>query len=301
MTDPLAELVTLLQPTGKFSKLVSSAGQWRVRRSETGQPFYGAVLEGAIRLHISGEDPIVLEVDDFVLIPSAVDFSISSVTPPAADAPDSTPIALPDGTFRIGTQEGPVENRVIIGHGVSNSPDASLLVSLLPRMVHVRNEKRLATLVQLVRDEARQQRPARDVILARLLEIVFIEALRSSETSATPGLVRALADPRLTQAIRCMHQKPGERWTIAQLATAAALSRSAFFERFTREVGMAPMEYLLGWRMALAKSALRNEETGIAVIAERVGYSSASAFSVAFTRQVGVTPTQYGKESRTLG
>jgi AraC-like DNA-binding protein len=205
---------------------------------------------------------------------------------------------LADGTFRLGAQDGPAQNRAIIGHGVSSSPDASLLVSLLPRVVHVRHEKRLATLVHLLRDEAREQRPARDVILARLLEIVFIEALRSSETSATPGLVRALADPRLAQAIRCMHQQPGERWTVAQLATAAALSRSAFFERFTREVGVAPMEYLLGWRMALAKSALRNGETGIAVIAERVGYSSASAFSVAFTRQVGVTPTQYGKQWR---
>ncbi|MEO9338771.1 helix-turn-helix domain-containing protein [Mesorhizobium sp. SB112] len=40
------------------------------------------------------------------------------------------------------------------------------------------------------------------------------------------------------------------------LAREAALSRSTFFERFRREVGVAPMEYLLGWRMALAKDRL---------------------------------------------
>jgi AraC-like DNA-binding protein len=85
---------------------------------------------------------------------------------------------------------------------------------------------------------------------------------------------------------------------VAQLATAAALSRSAFFERFNRAVGVAPMEYLLSWRMALAKNLLRRKDGGVAKIAERVGYSSASAFSVAFTRYVGLPPTQYAHEQR---
>lgn len=298
MTDPLAELVTLLQPNGKFAKLVTSAGTWRVHRAQEGQTFYCAVLEGACRLQVHGQAPVLLQVDDFVLIPAAFDFSMSSVEPPPADAPDSVPQIQPDGTFRLGDPDRPDENRVIVGHGVSHSPDASLLVSLLPHVVQVRHEKRLATLLHLLRDESREQRPAREVILARLMEIVFIEALRSSGTSATPGLVRGLADPRLAQAIRCMHAQPGVRWTVAQLAKAAALSRSAFFDRFNKEVGVAPMEYLLAWRMALAKNDLRTEGSTLATLAERLGYGSASAFSVAFTRHVGITPTQYGKQWR---
>jgi AraC-like DNA-binding protein len=74
------------------------------------------------------------------------------------------------------------------------------------------------------------------------------------------------------------------------------LSRSAFFERFRRAVGVAPMEYLLGWRMALAKKMLRSKETGVSEVAERVGYSSASTFSVAFTRYVGLPPMRYARE-----
>jgi transcriptional regulator GlxA family with amidase domain len=164
--------------------------------------------------------------------------------------------------------------------------------------VHVRGERRLATLVKLVREESREQRPARDVVLARLLEVLFIEALRSTGTAASPGLVRGLADGRLALAICQMHERPDKSWTVAQLATAAALSRSAFFERFSRAVGVAPMEYLLSWRMALAKNLLRRKDSGVAKIAERVGYSSASAFSVAFTRYVGLPPTQYAQEQR---
>jgi AraC-like DNA-binding protein len=92
-----------------------------------------------------------------------------------------------------------------------------------------------------------------------------------------------------------MHERPTEPWTVAQLAKEAALSRSAFFARFNRAVGVAPMEYLLAWRMALAKNLLRRKEAGVAEVAERVGYSSASAFSVAFTRYVGLPPTRYAR------
>ncbi|MCS6759080.1 MAG: helix-turn-helix transcriptional regulator [Candidatus Devosia euplotis] len=80
-----------------------------------------------------------------------------------------------------------------------------------------------------------------------------------------------------------MHQAPERDWTIEQLANKAALSRSVFFDRFRREVGMAPMAHLQSWRMALAKNLLRRREGGIKEIAERVGYGSTSAFSVSFT------------------
>jgi AraC-like DNA-binding protein len=94
-----------------------------------------------------------------------------------------------------------------------------------------------------------------------------------------------------------MHDSMARPWTVAQLAKEAALSRSAFFERFSRAVGVAPMAYLLAWRMALAKNLLRRKEGGVAEVAERVGYGSASAFSVAFTRHVGLPPTRYAREA----
>jgi transcriptional regulator GlxA family with amidase domain len=96
-------------------------------------------------------------------------------------------------------------------------------------------------------------------------------------------------------AIRQMHSAPSRRWTVVELAKKTALSRSTFFDRFTGAVGMAPMEYLLAWRMALAKGLLRRQELGIEEVAERVGYGSASAFSTAFSRHVGQPPSRYAK------
>jgi AraC-like DNA-binding protein len=297
LVDPLAEVVTLLQPGAPFSKIVSGAGPWRVRRSEAGRPFYCVILDGSCHLAVDGHEPITLQAGDFVLIPSAYDFTMSSLEPATPEDTDTAPVALLDGEFRLGIQSGPPDVRLLIGYCLFGSPDAALLVSLLPQLVHVRGESRLATIVQLVGEESRELRPARDVILARLLEVLLIEALRSTAgTAASPGLLRGLADGRLAAAIRRMHESPTRPWTVAQLAKEAALSRSAFFERFSRAVGVAPMQYLLAWRMALAKNLLRRKEGGIAEVAERVGYSSASTFSVAFTRYVGLPPTRYARE-----
>lgn len=300
MADPLSEVVTLLQPSAGFSKLVSAAGRWRVRRTEVGRPFYCAVLEGSLRLAVDGREPQVLQADDFVLIPAAQNFSTSSLDPPD-DPVDLLPTLLPSGEFRLGAPERPAQVRMMVGYCTFASPDAAMLVSLLPQLVHVRDEKRLGTLVRLVNEESRADRAGRDAVLTRLLEVLLIEALRSTSGAATsPGLLRGLADTRVAVALRRMHELPAQAWTVAQLAKEAALSRSAFFERFSRTVGVAPMEYLLAWRMALAKKWLGDKELGIADVAERVGYSSASTFSVAFTRHVGVPPARYARAQASL-
>lgn len=296
MIDPLAEVVRLLQPSAPFSKLVSAYGRWQVRRAESGGPFYCALLEGTSRLVVADREAILLEEGDFVLVPSVFDFTSSSVEPPKGRR-DSAHVVLPGGEVRFGEGDGRPDVRMLVGHCQFASPDASLLVSLLPQIVHVRGERRLSTLMELVRDESRERRPARDVILARLLEVLLIEALRSTAgIAASPGLLRGLADERVAAAIRRMHESPASAWTVALLAREAALSRSAFFERFQRAVGVAPMEYLLGWRMALAKDLLRRQTASVAEVAEQVGYGSASSFSVAFTRHVGRPPTHYARE-----
>lgn len=203
---------------------------------------------------------------------------------------------LSDGHVRLGGPEGTPDLVFLVGHCAFDTPDAALLVSLLPQIVHVRGEARLATLVEMVGDETRSIRPARDLVLGRLLEVLLIEAFRSTaQITNAAGLLRGLADPRLAAAIRRIHEDPGHAWTVAELAGEAALSRSTFFDRFRRAVGSAPMDYLLTWRMALAQDLLRKRRGGIADVAKRVGYGSASTFSVAFARHVGVAPGQFAE------
>ena len=226
MIDPLAEVVTLLQPAATLSKVVGGAGRWRLRRTDAGQPFYCVVLHGACRMAAAGHEPIALSNGDFVLIPAAHEFTVSSEEPPPPGR-YTEPVVLAEGEVRLGELGGSPDVMILVGHCAFGSPDAALLVSLLPQLVHVRDKTRLATLVELVGEETRGLRPARDLVLARLLEVLLIEALRSNTRIAgSPGLLRGLADPRLAAAIRCMHERPGHTWTVAELAKAAGLSRS---------------------------------------------------------------------------
>jgi len=298
VTDPLSEVIALLQPRTVFSKRISGAGRWGVRYSDFGQPSFCAVLEGHCRLAVDGHPALTLEAGDFVLLPATPGFTMSGFEPVRPERIDPKTMLSLVGEVRYGTRGGKPDVRLLGGYFVFDSPDASLLVSLLPGLIHVRGVKRLSTMVQLVAEEAVAQKPGRDLVLARLVEVLLIEALRStSGQDAPPGLLRGLADARLAQAMQQMHGQIARPWTMAQLAKKAALSRSAFFDRFTRTVGLPPMEYLLAWRMSVAKDLLRRGDYGLGEVAERVGYSSASTFSTAFSRYVGQPPSRYAREA----
>ena len=299
MGDPLSEMVELLQPHAPRSKVVSGAGHWRVEREENGQPFYCVILEGSAQLSVQGSAAITLREGDFVLIPAAFAFTMSGPEGPQGDGQDPLAVTLLPGETRHGNPEGPINARLLVGHFEFSSPDAALLVRLLPQLVHIRDEGRLTALVRLVTDEACTERPARASILARLLEVLLLEALRSVAGETAPvGILRGLGDPRLATAIRLLHEQPTKDWTVDEMAREAALSRSVFFNRFRRTIGVSPKEYLITWRMSLAKSLLRHrDDLGLQEIAERIGYRSASAFSTAFTRFVGMPPSTYCEDA----
>jgi AraC-like DNA-binding protein len=296
MSDPLSEVIALLRPRTVFSKRISGAGRWGVRYSDYGEPSFCTVLEGTCRLAVDGHPEITLEADDFVLLPATPGFTISGLQSVTAERIDPKVTPAPTDEVRHGTPDGDPDVRLLGGYFVFDSPDAALLATLLPTVVHVRSAERLSILVRLVGDEANERRSGRDLVLTRLVEVLLIEALRTTPADdAPPGLLRGLADARLAPAIREMHTHVARSWTVNQLAQTAALSRSAFFERFTRTIGLTPMEYLLAWRMALAKDLLRRPEITLAEVAERVGYGSASTFSTAFSRYVGQPPSRYAR------
>jgi AraC-like DNA-binding protein len=297
MNDPLSDVIALLQPRAVFSKRISGAGRWGVRYTEFGNPSFCAVLEGRCRLAVDGHGSLTLEAGDFVLLPATPGFTMSGFEPVRPDRIDPKVALASTGEVRHGTRGGRPDVRLLGGYFAFDSPDAGLLVSLLPAVVHVRGVERLSVLVQLVGEESSERRAGRNLVLGRLVEVLLIEALRSTPgEDAPPGLLRGLADAHLASAMRQMHGHLARSWTVAQLAKTAALSRSAFFERFTRTVGLPPMEYLLAWRMAVAKDLLRRQDCGVAEVAERVGYGSASTFSTAFSRHVGRPPGRYARE-----
>lgn len=296
MSDPLSDLIRLLHPRAVFANPISGKGDWAVRFAEFGQPSFCIVLQGSCRLCVDGHAPLTLSAGDFVLLPATPPFTIASETPAPPVHLDPAKLAATRGEVRYGAQGGAPDMRSLGGAFLFEEADPALLVSLLPGVVHVPGAERLAMLVKLVGEETDQDRPGNEIMLSRLVDLLLIEALRSTTSgSAPPGLLRGLGDERLAAALKQMHARIAHPWSIGQMAQAAALSRSSFFERFTRQVGVAPMEYLLAWRMTVARNLLRRERLSVAEVAEHVGYGSSSTFSVAFSRHVGLPPSHYAK------
>jgi AraC-like DNA-binding protein len=299
-SDPLAAIISLLHPQTVLSKVVSGAGKWSIRKPRYEDPAFCLILNGSCFLDPDGVGPLELREGDFVLLPAMPSFTLAS---DLNISPTLVPLDHSRETH-YGPKSGPTTMRMLGGYFRFDRANAQLLVKLLPPVIHIRREEpgatRLRRIVELIGEETETHRPGRILILERLVEVLLVEALRFRSASAAreeQGLLAGLSDASLAQTLREIHIDVARHWTVEQLARTAGMSRAVFAERFTRKIGMPPMQYLLEWRMAVAKDILRTERPSLAEVADRVGYQSASAFSTAFTRLTGTSPSQFARST----
>lgn len=288
----------MLRPQVVLSKVVSGAGDWSIRKPPYAEPSFCLMLAGTCWLSPDDLDPIELGAGDFLLLPHTPSFVLSS-----APALAPTDVELHPATdSHYGPVDGSHPMRMLGGYFRFDRANARLLVKLLPPTILVRGDEagaaRLGRIVDLITDEAMAQRPCREPILERLVEVLLLEACRFSAerpTTGERGLIAGLSDPHLARALREVHADIAERWTVEKLARSANMSRAVFAETFARTIGMPPMQYVLEWRMAVAKDMLRWDQLSVSEIALRIGYQSASAFTTAFTRTTGGSPRSYAR------
>jgi AraC-like DNA-binding protein len=146
--------------------------------------------------------------------------------------------------------------------------------------------------------------PNADAASTRLPELLLVEVLRlhlASAPAVEHGWIRALRDPALAPALAQLHAAPDRKWTVTELASAGAVSRSLLDERFRQVLGRSPIRYLTEWRMHVAEDMLASTNLGVAQVARRVGYESEEAFSRAFKRVVGTSPSIWRTSRRDGG
>jgi AraC-like DNA-binding protein len=147
--------------------------------------------------------------------------------------------------------------------------------------------------------EAASGRPGWMVLLSKMAEALFIEALRRYMEQLPPeqtGWLAGARDPIVGAALALLHQKPCNHWTMAELAAAVGTSRSVLAERFARFLGEPPLTYLARWRLQLAARRLQTTRHTIVRVASDIGYESEAAFNRAFRREFGLPPARYRKK-----
>jgi AraC-like DNA-binding protein len=301
--DPLSDVLSLLKPHSYMVRGFDVAGPWSIRIGpHEGIKCY-AVVSGECWLAMEGvPDPVRLHAGDCLLLPRGRPFRVA--TDLALKPVDIEAIVSTARDGAITSFNGGGDCFCIGGWFAFAGPHASVLLGVLPPIVHIRKDADRAALrwaLDRMMQELREPQPGGVLVAQHLAHMVLVQALRlhlAEGPSGGVGWLFALADPQMSASINAMHQHPARRWTLQALAEQAGMSRSSFAQKFKETVGATPMDYLTRWRMMLAGDRLGNSGEPISAIALSLGYESESAFSTAFKRVMDASPRKYGRGRR---
>lgn len=315
MNDPLTDALRSVRLTGGIFVAANFTAPWSVTSCAsienlrhfgvrtTSVIAYHYVVEGSLFLGFQGEGMIEVKAGEIVIFPRNDCHAMASkqgLRPVVADTLVRT--AVDDGFVRIEHGGGGALTRLVCGFlaGEEESP----LLAMLPRMLKIGVREAISrdwveSSLHFAASELAEGRVAANPVLARLSEILFVEAVRqwagnSGEDEAV--WLRGIKDPQVARALALIHGAVEKPHSADDLAREVAMSRSAFMDRFTALVGMPPIRYQTLWRMTTAKQYLRETRRSVAQIAYAIGYESEEAFSRAFKREVGMAPSRWRNE-----
>lgn len=286
---------------------LEATAPWGILSSAGPYAKFGMIVRGNCWLTVDGlAAPVALAAGDCFLIPHGSAHTLQD----HLDTP-TLPICEVVRTEEAGRGRvlrhggGGAPATVIIGKFLFDAPGPHPLRDALPPLIHIAADQpqhpALQTTLRLLVGEMTTQDLGAKVVVNRLADILFIQAIRTHIATcqaAQAGWLRALADPQIGIALRAIHENVAHPWTVAALAAQAHMSRSAFALRFRELVGDAPLEYLTRWRMCKASSLLRSGERKLLDVGMAVGYESEGAFKRAFKRVLGVTPGEFRRAAQ---
>jgi AraC-like DNA-binding protein len=272
---------------------------------------YHLVLAGACYAKLPEGEPVKLTAGEVVLFPAGDRHVLVTAT---ASGLRRKPVEISGESLRgmlkrgnvTAMQEGEAGRATVIvcGFLACDGRMAEPILKSLPRLlrVNLRDSGTAAWVqssIQFSVAQSAARRPGSAMVLARLSEVLFAEAVRQymdDVPDEQSGWLGALRDRHVGRALSLLHDKPAHPWTVEDLSREVGLSRSALGERFTALIGKPPMQYLTSWRIAMATSKLRRSDGSIMRIATDVGYESEAAFSRAFKRECGLPPAAWRRQ-----
>ena len=276
---------------------------------------YHVVARGSCWAAIPEKQSVRLSAGDVVMFPHGDAHVVSSAPGMRGDVPEPRlfgesamgrlPLRLAyNGANGPSTALSGVEGEttIVCGFLGCDVQPFNPLIAALPRLLHLNAPEDGGWIAQFVHHavaESRARRPGGEAMLARMSEMMFVDAVRRYTANLpqdSAGWLAGMRDRLVGRALALLHEQPGRDWTMDELGRRIGLSRSALHERFVQLIGLPPMQYLAQWRMQAAARMLLDTRTTVATIALEVGYDSEAAFARAFKRLVGKPPAAWRRE-----
>jgi AraC-like DNA-binding protein len=294
--DPLSEVFSLLDVRSAATSRLEAGDAWALRFPAKPSLKFHAVLRGKCWISLPGRDPCLLDAGDTFLLANSPPFVLAH--DPSEPPEDAVQLF---GETRSNLYRYRGDDTVLLGgRFIFGSANARLLLDALPPFMLIPSRKSAASILrstlEVLDSELTANQMGSSLMIRGLADILLVQALRAYvhlHGPNGPGWLGALNDRHVGAALVLMHTRVGHHWKVSDLAAAVGMSRSAFAARFKELVGIPPLEYLLAWRMQLAREALRQNHNSVASIAATLGYSSESAFGNAFKRAFGRPPKRY--------
>jgi AraC-like DNA-binding protein len=296
--DLLSQMLDLVRLRGELVFSAELNHPWALS-FEPGAPYFFVVLEGSLTVRVPGEASVEAIAGDLIMLPRGVGHILDDGEEAVAANADD----LMQEQFtaeRLGLRHGGNGEQTKTIGGVFHFESASVpwVVSALPAVIHIEKSGGqtggwLEGLAHFMMMESQTVHPGSSVMISRLIDVLIVRVIRTwaqSKNASDTGWLGALADPRISRALKAIHDDPFRKWSVADLARAVGMSRSSFAERFTSLVKEAPLSYQNRWRLTLAHGLLRQANARVSDVARQVGYDSDAAFSRAFKAQFGIPP-----------
>ncbi|MFC8044839.1 AraC family transcriptional regulator [Nocardia sp. NPDC057353] len=299
----MADAIGLLRPRTVIGPSLRAAGEWALRFDPFPHVRIGGLVQGTCWLLLDGHEPVRLRQGDTFMLGNPPPYVLASSPDVPPRPADPVQARAEDGLVRIGP-ESPDELYLCAGHIAFDDRNAALLTDLLPPLVTVHDTdphgRPLAQLIELLATEVGSAAPGGPLVQNHLAQILLVHMLRAraAATDRPTGWLGALNEDGVGAALRAVHADIAHHWSLEELAEIGHMSRSAFAHAFKSHVGIPPLEYLIQWRMSLARDALARGTQSVSELARATGYRSESAFSTAFRRVVGASPSQFRNQAR---
>lgn len=306
--DLLSNILTLIRLRGELIFSAELTHPWALA-FEAGPSYFHFVSEGKMAVELTDGTVFRAVAGDLLVLPQGRGHVIGThgAVPVAAKTVLDAQMREDSLAIRFGGG-GPL-TQVVTGAFRFEGDNMPSMIAVLPAVIHIPKAVRtedagwLEGLAHFLLAEARTPHPGASLMISRLIDVLIIRALRtwvSTAPAEQTGWLGALADARVSRALTAIHGEPFRRWTVAELASIAGMSRSSFAERFSSLVGTAPLHYQTRYRLILARDFLRQPNARVSDVARRVGYDSDAAFSRGFKAQFGIAPG-VAKGSKPIG